>query len=183
MATSGDKEFVEVVLACSFCKEPFSDPRVVTTCGHNLCVRCLQAIASQHPRGHVTCPSCHSVTVIADAADIAKLPKPPLGNEREEKPISKEVDLWAFIEQTEFILLFYYNSTLFILNVSIIILIFLPILLQSGLTRMKSVWKHQLLWSHSHVRIVVIYSSIIMNITSMHCYRVNDDIIIRMEKL
>ena len=51
----------DVITTCGVCLERYKDPRVLH-CGHHFCVSCLEKIASGHPQGSVTCPTCRHLT-------------------------------------------------------------------------------------------------------------------------
>eukprot|EP00061_Rhincodon_typus_P001875 g16014.t1 len=55
------RQELEDKLMCAICLDMFSEP-VTTSCGHNFCLRCLQAHwDSQSPAGPYDCPTCRKL--------------------------------------------------------------------------------------------------------------------------
>ena len=55
-------------LECPICLQLYSEPRILTNCGHSLCTRCIDALSIAPPE--VECPMCSVVTYYASIRDL-----------------------------------------------------------------------------------------------------------------
>ncbi len=64
------QERMEELVKCSICFEPLSQPKLLPTCGHSFCLRCLKKVPVVN--GVLNCPLCRSLT--PSRGDLSTLP-------------------------------------------------------------------------------------------------------------